>query len=196
MTLKIAETDSTSSQDDSQKVDVIINQSNSEVPNADNASYSKNYMSDIQSVVVKASSEYRVYDDFYSGFDSDGAPSGVKDGIKIGVKKNTTGDTFASAPLNEWGFGSESVVKYDTTEALINALVNDEVTAVIIDDAIAEKSVSNTSGLKILDSSFYSTDYRIAVVSEDEEKRNTIVSAVNELIDNGIIQSIVDSYMN
>lgn len=156
--------------------------------------YSKVYATDVQSVIVKASSEYMIYDDFYSGFDADGFPTGVKDGIEIGVIKNTTGDYMASAPLNEWGFGQENIQEFTTNEEMITALKNDEITAVVIDDAIARNAVDSVSGLKILDSTFYSTSYRVNVGECDEEE-NEILKAVNELIDDGTVKSIVDKYM-
>lgn len=184
-----------SSHYDPQNFDVYINQTNSDTFAFENAIFSKVYMTDTQSVIVKASSEYMIYDDFYSGFDADGYPVGVKDGIKIGVKKTTTGDIFASAPLNEWGFGQGNVKEFTTNAEMINALKNDEITAVIIDDAIARKAVDSVSGLKILDSSFYSADYQVAVVSEDGEKQTKIVNAINELINDGTANKIVNKYM-
>lgn len=156
--------------------------------------YSNVYATDVQSVIVKASSEYMIYDDFYSGFDADGFPIGVKDDIEIGVIKNTTADYMASAPLNEWGFGEENIQEFTTKEEMITALKNDEITAVVIDDAIARNAVDSVSGLKILDSTFYSTTYRVNVGACDEDQ-NEILKAVNELIDDGTAQSIVDKYM-
>ena len=111
------------------------------------------------------------------------------------MKKTTTGDIFASAPLNEWGFGQDNVKEFATNEEMINALKNDEITAIIIDDAIARKITDNVSGLKILESSFYSADYQVAVVSDDSEKQTKIVNAINALIDDGTAQSIINKYM-
>ncbi len=194
MKVEFKEIDAHSSHYNPKNFDVYII-SNNEILELENALFSKIYMTDTQSVIVKASSEYMIYDDFYSGFDADGYPVGVKDGIKIGVKKTTTGDIFASAPLKEWGFGQENVKEFTNNEEMINALKNDEITAVVIDDAIARKAVGSVSGLKILDSTFYSAEYQVAVVSEDEEKNKKIVNAINELIDDGTAQSIVDKYM-
>lgn len=195
MKVEFKEIDAYSSHYDPQNFDVYINQSNSDTFEVENAVFSKLYMTDTQSVIVKATTDYVVYDDFYSEFNSDGYPVGVKDGIKIGVKKTTTGDIFASAPLNEWGFGQENVKEFTTNEEMINALKNDEITAIIIDDAIARKIIDNVSGLKILESSFYSADYQVAVVSEDSSKQTKIVNAINELINDGTAKSIVDKYM-
>lgn len=195
MKVEFKEVAAHSSHYDPQNFDVYINQSNSDTFEVENAVFSKSYMTDTQSVIVKATTDYVVYDDFYSEFNSDGYPVGVKDGVKIGVKKTTTGDIFASAPLKEWGFGQANVKEFATNEEMINALKNDEITAIIIDNAIARKMIDNVSGLKILESSFYSADYQVAVVSDNTEKRTKIVNAINELIDDGTAQSIVDKYM-
>ena len=64
---------------------------------------------------------------------------------------------------------------------MVNALKNDEITAIVIDDAIARKVIDNVSGLKILESSFYSADYQVAVVGEDDEK-NGIFALFGDLI--------------
>lgn len=192
LNMNIEFTEATSS---SKKADVFINQFNSDSFEMQNAVFSKAYMSDTQSVIVKATTDYAVYDDFYSEFDADGYPAGVKEGIKIGVKKATTGDIFASASFKEWGFEQANVKEFTTNDEMVNALKNDEITAIIIDDQIARKIVDSVSGLKILESSFYSADYQIAVVGEDAEKQEKIVNAINELINDGTVKGIVDKYM-
>lgn len=195
MNIEFEEVAAHSSHYDPKNFDVYINQSNSDTFEVENALFSKSYMTDTQSVIVKATTDYVVYDDFYSEFDADGYPVGVKDGIKIGVKRNTTGDVFASAPLKEWGFSQENVKEFTTNKEMINALKNDEITAVIIDDAVARKVIDSVSGLKILESSFYSADYQVAVVSEDSAKQTKILNAINELISDGTAKEIVDKYM-
>ena len=78
---------------------------------------------------------------------------------------------------------------------MVNALKNDEITAIVIDDALARNIVDKVSGFKILDSTFYSAEYKAAVVSEDSEKQTEILNAINKLINDGTAQSIVDKYM-
>ncbi len=195
MKVEFVQTVTLSSQHEGIKVDAYINQYNSDNFEVENAVFSKSYLTDTQSVIVKATADYAVYDDFYSEFDADGYPTGVKDGIKIGVKKTTTADIFASAGFKEWGFEQTNVKEFTTNNEMVNALKNDEITAIIIDDAIAREIVDSVSGLKILESSFYSAEYSVAVVSEDAEKQNKITAAVNELIDDGTVKAIVDKYM-
>ena len=177
------------------KYDVLLNRTEGDVSDIENVKLSKAYVSDIQSVVVKASSEYNLYDDFYAAFDNEGYPIGLKDDIKIGVKKTTTGDIYASAPFKEWGFGQENVKEYTTNDEMVNALKNGDVTAIVTDDALARNILDKVSGFKILDSSFYSAEYRAAVVSEDSEKQEDILEAINKLVDNGTAKKISDKYM-
>ncbi len=198
MNIKFNETNSYSSQyqpELDETVDVLLNRTDSDVADIKNVKLSEVYVSDVQSVIVKASSDYNLYDDFYLGFDSEGYPKSLKSGITIGVRKSTTGDIYASAPLNKWGFGQDNVNEYTTNKELINALKNDEITAVVTDDVLAKNALNKVSGLKILDSTFYSAEYKVAVVSEDSEKQTAILNAINELINDGTAQSIVDKYM-
>ncbi len=194
MNVEFVEEDAHSSQykPEEHKYDVLLNRTED---NIENAKLSAVYVSDVQSVIVKASSDYNLYDDFYSGFDGAGYPKGLKSGITIGVKKNTTGDIYASAPLNEWGFGEDNVNEYTSNQEMINALKNGEITAVVTDDALAKNMLNAVSGLKILDSTFYSAEYKVAVVSEDSEKQTEILTAINKLINDGTAKSIVDKYM-
>lgn len=195
MKIEFVETNSYSSVYEDKKVDVYLNRGTNDTFEGENVVFSKPYMTDTQSVIVKASDDYVVYDDFYSDFDADGYPVGVKDGVKIGVKKNTVGDAFASADFKDWGFNNANVKEFVTVDEMVNALKNGDVTAIIIDDAIARKVIDSTGGFKILESSFYSDDYSVAVVSEDDEKRTKIVNAINGLIDDGTVNGIVDKYM-
>ncbi len=195
MKVEFVQTVTLSSQHEDVKVDAYINQYNSDNFEAENAVFSKSYLTDTQSVIVKATADYAVYDDFYSEFDADGYPTGVKEGVKIGVRKTTTADIFASAGFKEWGFGQANVKEFTTNDEMVSALKNNELTAIITDDAVAREIIDNVSGLKILESSFYSAEYSVAVVSEDKEKQDDIIAAVNELVDDGTIKAIVDKYM-
>lgn len=192
MNIEFIEADAHSSHYDPKKYDILVNRTED---NIENAKLSEVYVKDVQSVIVKASTDYNLYDDFYTSFDGAGYPKGVKSGITIGVKKSTTGDIFASAPLNEWGFGQDNVNEYTSNEEMVNALKNGEITAIVTDDALARNILDEVSGLRILDSTFYSAEYKAAVVSEDSEKQTKILNAINELINDGTAQSIVDKYM-
>lgn len=80
----------------------------------ESVNFTDSYAKGIQSVIVKADSEYTSFEDFYTEMDAEGNPVATKEGIKIGVQQDTTGDIYSSATPNEWGFGEENVIRYKT----------------------------------------------------------------------------------
>ncbi len=157
--------------------------------------FSTSYANGIQSVIVKADSEYASFEDFYTGFDDEGNPAGVKEGIKIGVQQDTTGDIYSSDKPVKWGFGEENVIRYKTGAEAVMALSTGKVTAVIIDNEPAKSFVESTEGLKILDGEYTNEDYAICVAKENTELLEKINNALKELTDAGEIQKIIDKYI-
>ena len=157
--------------------------------------FSNSYAKGIQSVIVKADSEYASFEDFYTGFDDAGDPAGVKDGIKIGVQQDTTGDIYSSDTPKRWGFGEDKVERYKTGADAVEALKSGKVTAVIIDNEPAKSFVNANEGLKILEGSYTDEDYAIAVNKEDTELLEQINAALKKLTDNGEIAKIVAKYI-
>lgn len=157
--------------------------------------FSTSYATGIQSVIVKEDSEYASFEDFYTGFDDKGNPTGVKEGIKIGVQQDTTGDIYSSDVPAKWGFGEDNVIRYKTGNEAVLALSSGKVTAVIIDNEPAKSYVASTSGLKILEGEYANEDYAICVAKENDELLEKINKALKELTDEGKIQEIIDKYI-
>ncbi len=157
--------------------------------------FSTSYATGIQSVIVKADSEYASFEDFYTGFDDAGDPVGVKDGIKIGVQQDTTGDIYSSSDPEDWGFGEANVERYKTGADAVEALKSGKVTAVIIDNEPAKSFVNANEGLKILEGSYTEEDYAIAVNKEDTELLDGINAALKKLTDEGKIADIINKYI-
>ncbi len=157
--------------------------------------FTTSYAKGIQSVIVKADSAYASYEDFYTGFDADGNPTGVKEGIKIGVQQDTTGDIYASATAAEWGFEDANVVRYKTGNEAVMALSEGKVTAVIIDNEPAKSFVAANEGLKILEGSYTDEDYAIAIAKDNEELLEKVNAALEKLINDGKVKEIVDKYI-
>ena len=160
-----------------------------------NVNFSTTYATGIQSVIVKESALYTSYEDFYTGFDDKGNPTGVKEGIKIGVQQDTTGDIYCSSKPAEWGFGEENVIRYKTGADAVQALIEGKVTAVIIDNEPAKAFVAANTGLVIQATEFANEDYAIAINKEDTELLKKVNDALKKLTDNGEIQKIVDKYI-
>lgn len=161
----------------------------------ESVNFSTSYAKGIQSVIVKNDSPYASYEDFYTGFDEDGNPTGVKDGIKIGVQQDTTGDIYSSSKPEEWGFGEENVIRYKTGADAVQALIEGKVTAVIIDNEPAKSFVAANDGLKIHDTDFANEDYAIAINKNDTELLDAINKALKELTESGEIDKIINKYI-
>ena len=161
----------------------------------ESVNFSNTYATGIQSVIVTNDSPYTSFEDFYTGFDADGNPTGVKDNIKIGVQQDTTGDIYSSDVPAKWGFGKDNVVRYKTGAEAVMALKTGKVTAVIIDNEPAKSFVQANDGLKILDGEYANEDYAICIAKENTELLDKINTALNKLIANGEVQKIIDKYI-
>lgn len=157
--------------------------------------FSTSYAKGVQAVIVPENSEYASFEDFYTGFDEDGNPTGVKDGIKIGVQMGTTGDIYSSDDPENWGFGKDKVAQYNTGADAVQALVTGKVTAVIIDNEPAKAYVAANKGLKILDGAYVEEDYAICIKKDNKDLLNKINKALDELIADGTVKKIVDKYI-
>lgn len=156
--------------------------------------FSTTYATGIQSVIVQANSGYTSIDDFFN-LDADGNRTSVKDGVKIGVQQDTTGDIYASDTVENFGFGEDNVIRYKTGNEAVMALSSGKITAVIIDNEPAKSYVASNSGLTILDGAYTSEDYAICIAKENTELLDKINKALEELIADGTVKSIVDKYI-
>ena len=157
--------------------------------------FTTSYATGIQSVIVKADSEYTDFMEFYSELDEEGTPVAVKEGITIGVQQDTTGDIYSSSDPSGWGFGKENVIRYKTGNDAVQALVAGKVTAVIIDNEPAKSYVEANEGLKILDGAYTDEEYAICVAKDNTDLLDSINSALEELIDDGVVAEIVEKYI-
>ncbi len=157
--------------------------------------FSDTYATAVQSVIVPEDSKYASFEDFYTGFDKEGNPSGVKEGIKIGVQQDTTGDIYSSDEPKNWGFGEDNVIRYKTGADAVSALKTGKVTAVIIDNEPAKSFVDANEGLKILDGEYANEEYAICIAKENDDLLKKINDALKKLKENGKIDEIVKKYI-
>lgn len=113
----------------------------------------------------------------------------------IGTQMGTTGFIYASDTPENGGYGEDHVIAYDNGITAVQALMNGQIDAVIIDNAPAQSFVEANPGLTILEGEWAVEDYAIGF-----QKGNTaLVEAVNttlaELIADGTVQQIVDKYI-
>lgn len=141
-----------------------------------NVDFSTSYATGIQVVIVQEDSDIQTPEDL--------------DGKLIGVQLTTTGDIFASED-----YGDENVEKYNKGADAVIALKQGKVDAVIIDNEPAKVFVQQNEGLKILDTEYAVEDYAIAVNKGNTELLDKINGALDELMEDGTVQGIIDKYI-
>ena len=161
----------------------------------ESVNFTDSYATGIQSVIVLEDSEYTSFEEFYTEIDENGVPVDVKDGIKIGVQQDTTGDIYASDVPAEFGFKEENVIRYKTGNDAVQALLTGKVTAVIIDNEPAKSYVASNEGLRILDGAYTNEDYAICIAKDNTELMEKVNGALNELIEDGTVASIIEKYI-
>ena len=138
--------------------------------------FSDSYATGIQSIIVKEDSDIATPDDLADKM--------------IGTQRGTTGYIYCSDD-----FGDEHVTPYDDGLTAVQALVNGQVDAVVIDNAPAKEFVEANPGLKILDTAYAEEDYAIGVAKGNTAMLNAINGALEELKNDGTLQAIIDKYI-
>ena len=145
--------------------------------------FSNSYANGVQVVIVKEGSPIQTVDDLASA-------------NMIGCQMGTTGYIFCSDTPENGGFGEDHVTPYDDGAAAVQALMNGQIDAVVIDNKPAQEYVAANPGLKILDGEFTNEDYAIGVAKGNTALLDAINGALEELTNDGTIQSIVDKYIS
>ena len=113
----------------------------------------------------------------------------------IGTQRGTTGYIYASDTPENGGYGEDHVIAYDNGATAVQALVNGQVDAVIIDQEPAKAYVAANEGLTILPGTWVEEQYCAAVDEGNTALLQAINTALNELIADGTVQQIVDKYI-
>ena len=113
----------------------------------------------------------------------------------IGTQAGTTGWSYASASPEDGGYGEDHVNGYDSGALAVQALLNGQIDAVIIDSAPAQEYVNANKGLKILETPWITEDYCAAVDEGNEALLTAINNALVEMIEDGTVQEILDKYI-
>ncbi len=108
----------------------------------------------------------------------------------IGTQRATTGFIYCSDD-----YGDDHVAAYDNGAAAVQALLNGQVDAVVIDQAPAQEFVAANEGLKIVDTPYITEDYCVAMAEGNTAMQDAINNALAELIADGTVQSILDNYI-
>lgn len=109
----------------------------------------------------------------------------------IGTQRATTGNIYCTDD-----YGEDHVVSYDDGITAVQALVNGQVDAVVIDNEPAKAFVAANPGLTILDTEYITEDYAIGFAKGNTELVKAVNDALKELIADGTVQSIIDKYIS
>ena len=109
---------------------------------------------------------------------------------QIGVQNGTTGWQYCSDD-----FGDDHVSAFDNGITAVQALMQDQVDCVVIDQGPAQEFVAANPGLTILETEYTVEDYAIGVAKGNEGLLNAINTALAELKADGTVQSIIDKYI-
>ncbi len=146
--------------------------------------FTDSYAKGIQSVIVKENGKIKSVDDLKG----DGS-------MKIAVQQDTTGDIYASSPVDKGGYGDENILRFKAGNDAVQALVTGKVDAVITDNEPAKSYVSKNTGLTILPTAYVEEDYAICIAKDNPELLEKVNKALNELKADGSVQKIIDKYI-
>ena len=138
--------------------------------------FTDSYSTGVQVIIVPEGSDIQSVDDL--------------EGHSIGTQRGTTGNIYC-----EDEFGAENVITYDNGLTATQALVNGQIDCIVIDSNPANEFVKANEGLMILETEYAVEDYAIGVSKDNAALTDAINKAMQELKDDGTIQSIVDKYI-
>ncbi|WP_243138049.1 basic amino acid ABC transporter substrate-binding protein [Heliorestis acidaminivorans] len=143
--------------------------------------FSKPYYESVQAIVVKADSDIASAEDLLDK--------------KVGVQNGTTGSEVAAQLLGE---RNQNISRFDTIANAFNSQLVGQVEAVIADKPVAERFIANNpnSGLKVIvDDSFESEYFGLAVRKTSPELLAKINEALEKLEQEGKIAEFLDTHM-
>lgn len=146
--------------------------------------FTVSYATGVQVVIVKEDSAITSVDDL------------LKEGAKhvVGVQRNTTGDIYTTGDIEEKGLGT--IDRYSKGAEAVQALKTGKVDCVVIDNEPAKAFVAEVEGLKILETEYVIEDYAAAMSKTNPALYEAVNKALQELIDDGTIQKIIDKYIS
>ena len=147
-----------------------------------NVDFTASYATGVQVVIVPEDSDITTVDD-------------LSNDKMIGTQEATTGYIYCSDTPENGGYGEDHVVAYTNGATAIQALLAGKVDAVVIDNEPAKAFVAANPTLKILDTEYVTEEYAIGISKENNALLDAVNGALEELIADGTVQSIVDKYI-
>lgn len=144
--------------------------------------FSTSYATGVQVVIVKEDSDIASVDDLFEG------------GFVIGVQESTTGDLYTTWDLEDEGLAT--INRYNKGADAVQALISGKVDCVVIDNEPAKAFVAANEGLKILETEYIEEQYAIGLSKDNKELGKAVDAALQELIADGTVQTIIDKYID
>lgn len=114
-------------------------------------------------------------------------------GSRIGVQLGTTGDIYASD--YEGDAAGTQIIRFNKGTDAVQALKQNKIDCVIIDEQPANSYVDKNQELSILEEEFALEDYAICIAKENEALKTNINDALAQLKADGTLQSIINNYI-
>ena len=140
--------------------------------------FSDSYAQGVQAIIVKEDSAIA-------------SPDDLANAAMIGTQRGTTGYLYCTDD-----FGEDHVAAYDSGAAAVQALLNGQVDAVVIDKMPAETFAAENDGLKVLDTAYTTEDYCAAMNKDNEALTKEVNVVLAELKADGTLDQIVAKYIN
>ena len=147
------------------------------------ADFSIPYTKGVQVIIVKEDSAIKTADDLFA----EGASN------VIGVQTGTTGDLYSTWDLEDAGLAT--VERFNKGADAVLALTQGKVDCVVIDNEPAKEFVAANEGLTILETAYAEEEYAICF-AKDSELKDLVNGALEELIADGTVQTIIDKYIS
>lgn len=109
----------------------------------------------------------------------------------IGTQRGTTGNIYCTDD-----YGDDHVLAYDNGATAVQALMNGQVDAVVIDSAPAQEFVAANPGLTILETEYVTEEYAIGMNKSNTALLDAVNAALEELTADGTVQAIIDKYIS
>ena len=145
--------------------------------------FTTSYATGVQVIIVPEDSDITSVDDLMA----EGASH------IIGVQRNTTGDLYTTWDLEDAGLAT--IDRYSKGTEAVMALLTGKVDCVVIDNEPAKAFVAENPGLKILDTEYIEEQYAGAIAKDNTALCDAINKALEELIADGTVKSIVEKYI-
>ena len=165
-------------------IDIVLAGMTVDPERAEQVNFTDTYATGVQVVIVPENSDIAPVEN------EEGAMEVDLTGKTIGVQTGTTGDLYCTDD-----YGQEFVKQFDNGPLAVAALMNGQVDCVVIDNEPAKNYVAANEGLKILDTAFANEDYAAAIAKDNTELFEQVNTAIQELKEDGTIQTIIEKYI-